>query len=157
MTSEYPPLKTHQFYKASLNILGIPALTKLHGISSRQLYRWAADPAFTNPEDHERNPLDRLQVQLSRLCEIGREDAARAAVAMLAETVGCELACSDDVRPDKGSVEAECLDDHPALVKFHEAIRNRESPEVIRFLWMEIKQEVNETYMKAVNSRKERG
>jgi len=141
---EIPPLKSWQFFHAARKILGDAFLIKLYSRGKRQIYRWAADPDFTT--DHERNPIDRLRVLLSRLCEVGREDVALSGVSMLAEVVGCELKKIEGAEPDGESLEAECLDDYPALTSFHNAIREGDPPEVVRHLWQEAKKELDETW-----------
>ncbi len=72
--SSLPPLKTWQFFHACRKTLGDTFLQKLYNRGLRQIYRWAADPDFT--DTNERNPLDRFRILLERLCEIGREDIA---------------------------------------------------------------------------------
>ena len=139
-----PPLKTHQFYAACRKILGMATLQKLFKKSPTQLYRWGMDPDFC--EDWKRNPLDRLNVLLERLIEIGRDDIARAAVDILARTVDCELSCVNSANPDKDTVEAECFDDYPPVNRFHQAIQSRENPEMVRHLWQEAKRELDETW-----------
>ena len=144
MDSQLPPLKSWQFYHSCRKILGRTFLQKLFQRSQTQIYRWSRDPDFC--EDVERNPLDRMQILLERLCEIGREDIAQSAVAMLAHIVGCELRCTDPVHPDKENLEAECLDDYPPVNEFHQAASHGESPEVVRYLYQKAKRELDETY-----------
>ena len=109
--TDFPPLKTHQFYTACRKTLGKESLQQIYKKSPTQIYRWGMDPHFC--DDWERNPLDRLNVLLERLCELGRDDIARAAVTILAKTVECELSCIIPANPDKTSIETECLDDYP--------------------------------------------
>jgi len=142
------PLKTWQFFHSYRKTLGDTFLTKLFNRGSRQILRWAADPDFTT--DHERNPLDRMKIILERLSEIGRDDIARGTVSFLAGAIGCELRCLEPAEPDQPTVEAECLDDYPAVTRFHDAIRTVESVAVIRHLWQEAKRELDETYEMAV-------
>lgn len=140
---EFPPLKTHQFYSACRKILGKETLQKIYKKSPTQIYRWGMDPDFC--EDWERNPLDRINVMLERLCELGRDDIAQAAVAILAKTVDCELSCITPSHPDKDSIEAECLDDYPMVARFHQVIIENEIPEVVDNLWQAAKRELDET------------
>lgn len=146
--SSLPPLKTWQFFHACRKTLGDAFLQKLYNRGMRQIYRWSADPDFTG--NHERNPLDRFRILLERLCEIGREDIAVSAVEMLAQSVGCEVHRSGDVVPDQGSIEAECLDDYPAVVDFHKAIKEGARAEVERHLWQVAKRELDETHYRYV-------
>lgn len=144
MNPELPPLSTWQFYHSCRKILGMATLQKLFKRSPTQIYRWSRDPDFG--KDIERNPLDRTQALLKRLCEIGRYDIARGAVSILAATVGCELHYTEPAEPDKDTMEAECLDDYPAVARLHQTIQNGKPTEVIRHLWQEAKRELDETY-----------
>ncbi|AOY57300.1 hypothetical protein dsmv_3506 [Desulfococcus multivorans DSM 2059] len=142
--TELPPLKTWQFYAACRKVLGMTTLTKMFGKSQTQLYRWGRDPDCC--EDVERNPLDRTNAILERLCELGRDDIAQAAVSILAKTIDCELVCIRPAYPDKTSIEAECLEDYPPLIRLHQAILSNEDPETVRHLWQCAKQELDETW-----------
>ena len=147
-TSPLPPLKTWQFFHACRKTLGDTFLQKLYNRGLRQIYRWSADPDFTG--NHERNPLDRFKILLERLCEIGREDIAVSAVEMLAQSVGCEVHKNGDVVPDQGSIEAECLDDYPAVVDFHKAVQGGDIEEEVRHFWQKAKRELDETFYRYV-------
>lgn len=144
MKDELPPLKTWEFFSACRQILGMSDLQKVFKRAQAEIYRWGANPD-TNA-DTARNPLDRYEHLLGKLMELGREDMARAVVARQASIVGCELSCLEHVVPDAPTVEAECLDDYPALTIFHAAVRNGDSPEVVRHLWQQAKRELDETY-----------
>jgi hypothetical protein len=144
MSQDLPPLKTYQFFSSCRLILGMSYLQKVFKRAQAEIYRWGANPD-TNA-DTARNPLDRYEHLLGKLMELGHEDTARAAVSRQAQVVGCELSCLDTIIADAPSVEAECLDDYPALTVFHTAIRNGDSPEVVRHLWQQAKRELDETY-----------
>jgi hypothetical protein len=141
---DLPSLHSWQFFNACRRLLGDSFLQKLFQRSNRQIFRWAADPDFA--ADTERNPMDRYEVLLSRLMEIGREDVARAAVTRQALLIGCELRCLEDVQPDKADVRDEILDDHPAILAFHEAIRLSQDPVWVHELYQRAKREIEETY-----------
>ncbi len=142
--SSLPPLKTWQFFHACRKTLGDTFLQKLYNRGLRQIYRWAADPDFT--DTNERNPLDRFRILLERLCEIGREDIALSAVEMLAQSIGCEVSRNGNVNPDQETIEGECLQDYPALVAFHRAVRDEGDEPKVRHLWQSAKREMDETY-----------
>ncbi|MHC1744858.1 MAG: hypothetical protein AB9873_17775 [Syntrophobacteraceae bacterium] len=136
--------KTWQMWNSFRRVLGDALLQKVYQRGTRQLQRWSADPDFT--AEFERNPMDRYELVLSRLMEIGREDLARAAVSRQAHVVGCELRCIDELNPDRSSITEEILDDHPPLVAFHQAIRNGEDAVVVHQLYQDARREIEETY-----------
>lgn len=145
-----PILKTWQFFLSCRRILGETFLTTLFNRGPRQIYRWSADPDFTSPEGTERNPLDRLNAIFERLSERGRIDVALAALSILSGTINCDVIPSLPVIPDKSTIEAEMLDDYPALVKFHEAIRTRKSEDAVKHWCNEAKRELDETLHKYI-------
>lgn len=119
----HTPLKTWQFYSACIYHLGKSFLTQLYQRSERQIERWSADPDTT--ESHQRNPIDRYEVLLTRLMERGLVEIARACVRRQTRLVDCELMRREDVPvPDKKSIAEECLDDLPALAEFHRVLRD---------------------------------
>lgn len=149
---QLPPLQSYQFFSSCRRLLGDSFLQKRFKRSLREIQRWSADPRYA--EDTDRNPMDRYEVLLERLMELGRDDVARAAVARQAHLVGCELRCLDPVMPDAVSMEAECLDDYPAITRFHEALRSGEQLEVVRHLWQRAKKELDETFEMFVSQPK---
>jgi hypothetical protein len=150
-----PVLTTYQFFHACSKVLGYSFLQKLYRRSLRQIYRWGADPAFC--EDTEANPLDRLKVIFTRLAEIGREDLALQGLKILAEAIDYDIIPNNKVIPDKQSIEQECLDDYPALTMYHEAIRSNDDLRKIAYLKDKAKIEIEETFIKAKENRKNLG
>ncbi len=108
-----PLCKTWQFYKTAIRTLGMKKLTTMYCKSAKQIYRWAADPNYS--EEHQRNPLDRIETMLDELCNVGREETAQRAVARMADIVGCELVGRDGQVPDKETLNLENLDDFDAV------------------------------------------
>lgn len=153
-TAPQIPVKSWQFFTTCRRLLGDSFLQKLFKVSLRQIQRWSADPAFA--EDTDRNPVDRIEVLLSRLMEIGREDVARAMVSRLAIAVDCELQCLDSVMPDGKTLSEELLDDHMPLAQFHEAVRNGENPVTVHRLYQAAKNELTESYLMYAKFRKEK-
>lgn len=139
-----PPINTWQFFHSCRKLFGDAFLQRLFQRSLRQLQRWASDPAFA--DSHEPNPIDRYEVLLSRLMEIGRDDIARASVARLAEIVDCDLVVPCPNEPDKETIAEECLDDYPALTKFHQAVRDGSQRDEARHLRDMAVREVRETF-----------
>lgn len=158
MTSSPPtiPLKTWQFWSATRKTLGESYLTKLYKHSTRQLYRWCADPMTSS--DTSKNPLDRIEHILGSLVEIGREDIARAAVARMARIISCDLTHCGEVQPDKDHWMEELLDDLPMLADFHGACRGYVSgeapPETVQHMSDELIREIKETRVKVLNSKR---
>ena len=145
-----PPLKTWQFFHACRKTLGDTFLQKLYNRGIRQIYRWSADPDFTG--NNERNPLDRFKILLERLAEIGREDIALSAIEMFADAIGYEVQKNGKtVVPDQETIEAECLDDYPALVDFHKAVQDGKGEPEVRHLWGVAKRELDETYFRFIH------
>lgn len=161
-------LKSHHFFHSCNRLLGFEFMGKLwrrtgfkiearcgkcglkmavqeedKALSHRQLYRWAADPKFT--EDHESNPIDRLEIIFERLCEIQREDVAESALALLERP----LMRNRRIVPDKNTLLEEICDDLPALVAFQEAMRES-SPDADKVyqLFVAAENELEETYQK---------
>jgi len=138
-----PPVKTWQIYSAAIHHLGKAFLTRLHGVTGRNVERWAANPDTT--ESHQRNPIDRYEALLKKLVEFGADEVARIAVSRQAYLVGCELRDKDQVDPDGFSMEDECLDDYPPLTRFHAAIREKASAEEVLHFCRAAKDEIEET------------
>ena len=146
MTGKLPPLTTRRFFQACLNTLGMAHVQKLYKKSPTEIYRWAADPR-TNGETRQ-NPLDRIQRLLEDLYEAGYDDIARAALSILASAIDCEVIPRAGVIPDGETIEAECLQDYPKLVEFHEAVcRSRPYAEAQHFA-AQAKREIEETLEK---------
>ncbi len=150
-----PVLKSWQFFLSCRRILGDTFLTTLYNRGSRQIYRWSSDPDFTSPEGFERNPLDRMKILLHRLHERGRSDIALAALSFLSKAIDCQVHPIPIITPDKATIEAEMLDDYPAILRLHEAIRDSEPDEAVTHHCLEAKRELDETLFKYVCRLKE--
>lgn len=147
MAAETSPLKTWQVLNTArrMNGIGTQWLLRLLNIASeRQLQRLCADPKTT--ESASPNLIDKYELLLSRLMELGREDVARAAVSRQAFIVGCELRCIEEARPDRDSIAEEMLDDHPPLVAFHQAVRAGADHVEVHRLYQHALREIEETY-----------
>lgn len=149
-----PVLKSWQFFLSCQNILGQTFLTTLFNRGSRQIYRWCADPDFAAPDGIERNPLDKLRTLFERLHERGRTDVAQAALSMLSNVIGYQTIPVIPCMPDKPTIEAEMLDDYPAILKFHESIMNHESDDAVRYWCDAAKRELDQTLCKHSNKCK---
>ncbi len=130
-------VKTWQVFSSCMEVFkplcshsgGKGYLSKLFGVTSRQIERWSCDPDFS--ESSQRNPIDKIETMLSRLVELGRKDVARGIIDRQAKILGCLLSCSDAV-PDKSTLPDELLDDYPAIVEFHNSIREKKDIQKIR-------------------------
>jgi hypothetical protein len=118
--------RTWQFYSTCNHVLGLDFMQQLFKRSRTQIYRWAADPDFTDDSSSNRNPLDRMLVLVSRLCELGRQDVAQSLAARLAHAAGGEFTAQPEIQPHK-SITDEVMDILPALAKYHEVCKNPES------------------------------
>jgi len=114
------PVKSWQFFNACKKNLGMTALTTIFKISPRQIARWACDPDYT--DSSQRNPIDRYEILLKKLVDLGVDDIAMAAVDRQAKIVGCTLRIKA-VYPDKKTLAEELLDNLPALAEYQEAAR----------------------------------
>ena len=144
---DHPPFNTWQFFSGCIYHLGKTTMNKLYQVGERTIERWSADPATTATS--KRNPLDRYEDLLSMLMERGKKDVARTAVGRQAAIVGCELnVVGLGVKPDKETVEEECLDDYPVVIEFHDSIRRKARPEEVVKLCKAAERELEETKVK---------
>ena len=123
------PVKTWQFFSACKQNLGMSSLAKLFKRSPRQIDRWACNPDFA--ESSQRNPMDRYETLLKKLMNLGVDDIATAAVDRQAKIVGCTLRASVVCSSEK-SIEAELLENLPALADYHEAVQGKKPLPIIR-------------------------
>jgi hypothetical protein len=123
MKERKPPVQTWEMMKAMKEALGITALQKIFSVGTTQINRYCRNPDFTS--DSERDPVRRLRMLFDEAVAQGAEDVTRSAISYLAEAIGCRVACVNRPAPDKHSLEAECLDDYPALVIYHGAAKAR--------------------------------
>lgn len=116
-------IETWQFFNEYRKAFGKVNMRKIFGIESyTTIYKWCADPE-TNGETRP-NPLDRLETMLKNLANAGEEETAQAIVDRMAMIVGCQLVCKDGIKADKKTIAEECLDDLPAIAKYHQSMIN---------------------------------
>lgn len=156
-----PPLTPREFISAFRDLVGDTYLIKLFNLSvhnnngRRSLNRWTAKRPYVDEDSIRENWIEKHEKVLKRLMqEPGGVEMARALVTRHADLVGCELAIKTKILPDKCTMEAECLDDYPAVTGFHESIRNKESIPMVRHLWSEAKRELDETIALYEQTRK---
>jgi len=80
--------------------------------------------------------------------ELGREDVARSAVSRQAHVVNAELRMLDDIDPVVRSIPEKCLDDLPALAKFHQVLLSSGKHQIdeVRSAWQMAKRELDEDF-----------
>lgn len=126
---KFNAVETWELMLCARNLLGATTLQKIFQRGQTQINRYCSSPLT---EDHQRNPLDRIQIMLSSLCDAGGEEIVRAAVNHLASTIGCRVQEIEALSPDKSTVEEECLDDYPEKVAMDNLISANEHPEKVR-------------------------
>lgn len=139
------PFETWQFFAAAKKIMGMSALQVLYQRSHRQIDRWACDPDFT--ASSEKNPLDRIEAMLTRITELGKSHVAVAAADRMAAICGMRLVADSTPVPDADTLADELLDDYPALVRFHTAIREHKPDPVVRAALNAAIDELNQSYI----------
>lgn len=128
--------------------IGATELQKIFSRGQTQINRYCMSPLCG---DAQRNPVDRLRIMFEKLVEGGGDELVRAALNLLAEPIHCRVKPVESPRPDKDTVEEECLDDFPELTELDRLIARREHPRLVQRQVERVKQEVDETmvsYMK---------
>jgi hypothetical protein len=123
-------MKSWQIYERARKALKQQMYEIYGNRSSRMVDYWAQDPDFS--AETKRNPIDRLEELLLRLCESGERETARAALRILAAGVGCYVRDRAEVTPDKETLAEEIVDDLPCLVDYHRALQGEDLEEVDR-------------------------
>jgi hypothetical protein len=123
-------MKSWQVYECARKVLKTEMYEIYGNRSSRMIDYWAQDPDFS--AETKRNPIDRLEELLRRLCEAGERDAAKAALRILAHATNCYIRDRSDIRPDKETLAEEIIDDLPRLVDYHRALQGSDLEEVDR-------------------------
>jgi hypothetical protein len=151
MCSNLPPTTPHELYEESRAALTRRSLMRIYNKSQTEVYRWCR-----NPLDRERgiqtdaanSPLECLVLHIRELIDAGRIDLARAARDILNREIGDECFPKDSVKPDKATVEEELLDTYPCVIRFHQAIRDGDSPDITEGLCRQAKRELDEDQVK---------
>lgn len=102
--------------------LGIAGMQSIFSVGTTQIYRYCYNPDIS--DEAERNPLDRMRLLLLQAEQSGGHEAVMAAVAYMLEPLGLvDIQRDAEIFPDGDTVEAECLDDYPSLLRLHEGVR----------------------------------
>ncbi|WP_419783412.1 hypothetical protein [Maridesulfovibrio sp.] len=121
--------KTWEMMQCSRDALGATCLQKIFSRGQTQINRYCSSPLN---EDHQRNPLDRLHLLFSELDKEGERELVIAALNHLCNSIGFRIQETVDVKPDKMTVEEECLDDYPEKVELDRLIACNADPELVR-------------------------
>ncbi|MBI9092588.1 MAG: hypothetical protein JEZ12_25510 [Desulfobacterium sp.] len=147
--SHTPPLDTRQFLKACNRVFGHSFMIKFFNVSERTYASWRSNRATANEKSIRTNYLEKHEMLLELLMEEpDGEELARGIVTKHANIVGCDLSENRPVEPDKATIEEECLDDYPIMVRLHTAIRDEEDMPVVDYLGSESRKEISETVEK---------
>ena len=128
--------------------IGATELQKIFSRGQTQINRYCMNPLSG---DAQRNPVDRLKLMFEQLVDEGGDELVRSALNILAEPIHCRVNPVAAPKPDKETLEEECLDDFPELTELDRLIARREHPRVVQRQVERVKQEVDETmvsYMK---------
>jgi hypothetical protein len=123
-------MKSWEIYQRARKVLRNEMYEVYGNRSSRMIDYWAQDPDFS--AETKRNPIDRLEELLRRLCEAGERDAAKSALRILAHAANCYVRDRSEITPDKETLAEEIIDDLPRLVDYHQALQGSDLEEVDR-------------------------
>jgi hypothetical protein len=136
------PVESWEIMLLSRDKVGATELQKIFSRGQTQINRYCMSPLCG---DAQRNPLDRLKLMFEKLALAGEDELVRASLNILAECIDCRVRPTGKPRPDKDTVEEECLDDYPELTELDRLIGRREHPRVVQRQAERVKQEVDET------------
>jgi hypothetical protein len=140
-----PPAHPRQWLATVRDIVGINYMANLFGVSLRTVTRWIAQRPYVSEDSIRENPLEHFETLLCRLMGDGYPGIARAIVGRHADLTGCRLVKIERAQPDKTLMEAEMLDDYPALVHFHDAIQQGMGLDTVRHLAEKAMEQIEET------------
>ena len=126
---------------------------KIFSRGQSQINRYCMSPLAG---DAQRNPLDRLKLMFEQLVEAGEGELVRSSLNILAESIDCRVKPLGNPKPDKDTVEEECLDDFPELTELDHLIARREHPRIVQRQAERVKQEVDETMVSYNNLWKDK-
>lgn len=122
--------------------VGATELQKIFSRGQTQINRYCMSPLCG---DAQRNPIDRLKLMFDKLVESGENELVRSSLNILAEAIDSRVQARAMPKPDKDTVEEECLDDFPELTELDRLIARREHPRIVQRQAEQVKQEVDET------------
>lgn len=146
MTTQKPPVQTWEMMQAIKRAVGITAMQRIFSVGITQINRYCRNPEYTS--DSERDPILRLRKLFDEAVAQDARDDVRAAINFLAESIDSCVADVARPAPDKETLEAEALDDHPPLCAFHVLATARdpmEHPRVLRDARAKLDRELDQT------------
>ncbi len=143
MTDKITPLFPWEMMQCAFDSIGAVKLQKILSVGYVQIRRYCSNPQYT--EKSSRGPIENLRIILNAMVEAGAESEAQTIVDYLAEAIGMDLRHKSTVTPDKDTLEAECLDDFPSLVKLHELMRDGAPLNAIKEAERDVHAEVEES------------
>ena len=142
-------LNARNFLRSCTHIFGIRFMHDLFKVSERTFCMWRSDPRHVSSDSIRENYIEKHEKLLKMLMEEpDGTDIARGIVSTHANITGCEIQIKESTVPNRHTIEEECLDDYPPVIKLHEAIRNKLKPEVIEYLAGEAKRGIEATVIK---------
>ena len=127
------------------------ALTRIFKVGKEALYAQMVNPDYASKSC--RPVIHRVRMMLHDLNESGGEELARAMLDYMAAGIDRHSVPNATAIPDKDSLLAECLDDHPEIVELHRLVQAQGTDvRAVEAQAEEVKREVDETVVAFRNS-----
>ena len=120
-------LPAHEFTGVVCRILGLKIVAPLLQRRESTISRWCARPDENNPGNWTHGCIWQVETLVEEAFISGGDRGvkwARDLVRRLCDITEMDCAAQEPVCPDQPTVQAECLQDYPALVAFHEAVQD---------------------------------
>lgn len=111
------PRDSQDIFRRAIHILGADGLGEVFHKSDAQIYNYARGITI--------DPLAKVEALVDdlRIAEAkGGLELARVIATRIARRAKLQTSPLEQVKPDKPTLEAECLDDLPALAAYHQAV-----------------------------------
>lgn len=145
------PLDSRQFLRRTRGFLTDDVVLGLVKKEYRTYMAWSADK-HTDKGSRRTNPIENFEKWIKKLFDELMDDPtgsgtpiARGLIAHFARSLGCGVYANEPVTPDGETIEEELLDDYPALIRLHGAIRSGRDIEQVELLSSQLKREIEET------------
>lgn len=138
------PVESWEVFLWARQHLGITTLTKIFNIGTTQAYRYCTNPRFDH-ESTRRNPIDNLKILFEEMREQGGDEVIKAALNDMASVINHRVQPVSQCQPDKQTMEEECLDDYPGIVKLHDLIQKQADISLVHAQADQVKREISET------------
>lgn len=148
-------MRAHEVMRAVIKSLGAKHLAGILRKCPAQVYRYAVPPNDNPDTPWSPSIISRLDEVVEDLMNFGDVTTARMVAGRWAHLVGCSLVENTPVRPDRGTIAEEGLDDHEVLVRFHQAANDMESDfQTVCELAEAVKREIDQTREKRLELEK---